>query len=104
MRFDAPSAETAMVIPHVNQKSEINIGLSWSEGSGKYKLTKVIELTPRFFVCNELQQPIRFREVAAPPSGQSELNTAERSALQFMRMDERRLLTIAYPGLNAQWY
>ncbi|KAL5518944.1 VPS13 [Sanghuangporus vaninii] len=103
IRFDAPSAETAMVIPHMSKKSEIHVGLSWSEGSGKYKLTKVIELTPRFVIYNKLAQAIRFREVAAPPSGPSELNSGERVPLHFMRIDDRRLLRVAYPGLNAQW-
>ncbi|EJD03959.1 vacuolar protein sorting-associated protein vps13 [Fomitiporia mediterranea MF3/22] len=101
MRFDAPSAEAAMVIPHVNQKAEINVGLSWAEGTGKYKLSKVIELTPRFFIYNKLPQPIQFREVAAPPSG--ELNPGDRAPLHFMRLEDRRLLTIAYPGLNTIW-
>lgn len=104
MRFDAPSAETAMVIPHTSQKSEIHVGLSWSEGTGKYKLSKVIELTPRFFVYNKLPQPVCFRELGAAPSGRSELNPGERAPLQFMRIEDRRLLTVAYPGLDAQWY
>lgn len=93
-----------MVIPHLSQKSEIHVGLSWSEGGGKYKLTKVIELTPRFIIYNKLAQAVRFREVAAPPSGHSELNPGDRAPLHFMRVGERRLLRVAYPGLDAQWY
>ncbi|KAH8120322.1 vacuolar protein sorting-associated protein vps13 [Phellopilus nigrolimitatus] len=102
IRFDAPSAEMAMVVPHRSQKSEINVGLSWSEGTGKYKLSKVIELTLRFCVYNKLSQAVLFREVGAPP-GRAELLSGERSSLQFMRTDERKLLTVAYPGLNALW-
>ena len=93
-----------MVIPHMNQKSEIHVGLSWSEGSGKYNLSKVIELAPRFFIYNKLSQAIRFREVAAPPTGPSEINPGERAPLHFMRIEQRRLLTVAYSGLDAQWY
>lgn len=103
MRFDAPSADTAMIIPHSHQKSEIHVGVGWSEGTGKYKLTKVIELTPRFFVYNKLSRPICFREVGTPPA-RSELGPGERAPLYFMRMEDRRLLTVAYPGLDAQWY
>ncbi|KAI5124698.1 hypothetical protein M0805_004304 [Coniferiporia weirii] len=103
IRFDAPSAEMSMVIPHESQKAEIHVGLSWSEGTGKYKLTKVIELAPRFYVYNKLPQAVCFRELGAPPSGRSELFTGERSPMQFMRIDEHKLLTVAYPGLDAQW-
>ena len=103
MGFDAPSAETALVMPHMNQKSEIHVGLSWSEGTGKYKMTKVVELTPRFFVYNKLRRPVYFREVGSAPSAKPELQPGERVPLYFMRMEDRRLLTLAYPGLDAQW-
>lgn len=93
-----------MVMPHTGHKYEFHLGLSWTEGSGKYKLSKVIELSPRFIVYNKLSCPIVFREVGMAPSGQPELQSGSRSSMLGFKDNDRRLLTIAYPGLDAQWY
>ncbi|KAH9937704.1 vacuolar protein sorting-associated protein 13 [Fomitopsis serialis] len=90
--LEAPAADTRLVIPSQSRKSEeIQVGLSWSEGVGKYKLTKVIVLSPRFIIKNNSPEAIAFREHGVAPRGKYELNSGERS------------LTVAYPGLNAQW-
>lgn len=92
------------MIPANTQKSEeIHIGLSWTEGLGKYKLTKVITLAPRFLIVNHLPDAISFREHGVPPRGRSTIEPGEKCPLQFMRASEEKLLTLAYPGLNAKW-
>ncbi|KAG1757583.1 vacuolar protein sorting-associated protein 13 [Suillus lakei] len=102
--LEAPSAETEMVMPSSRQKAEeFHIGLSWTEGLGKYKLTKVITLAPRFLIKNNLPEPICFREHGAPPRGRAVLDPGERCPMQIMRVSREKLLTIAYPGLNSQW-
>ncbi|KAI0639418.1 vacuolar protein sorting-associated protein 13 [Trametes polyzona] len=103
--LDAPTAETRLVMPHQTQKTdEIHVGLSWTEGLGKYKLTKVITLAPRFIVKNNFSQPLSFREHGVVPHGlPPALNPGEKRPLHFMRMGEEKLLTFAIPGLNAQW-
>lgn len=92
-----------MITPDRSQKNEVCVGLSWSEGTGKYKLTKVIELSPRFYVMNKLRQSVYFREVGSSLSGRSELQPEHCAPIHSLRIGERRLLTIAYPGLDAQW-
>lgn len=77
--------------------------MSWSEGQGKYKISKVITITPRFLVKNKLGQPLHFREKGMPPSEQSLLQSGERAALQYTRRGHEKLLTVAYSGLNARW-
>ena len=105
MSFEAPAADTRLVIPSRSQRSdEIQVGLSWSEGFGKYKLIKVITLTPRFILKNNLSEAISFREHSVAPRGKSTLQPGERHSLHFIRMGEHKLLTIAVSGLNAQWY
>ncbi|KAI0669883.1 vacuolar protein sorting-associated protein 13 [Trametes maxima] len=104
MSLDAPTAETRLIIPHQSQKSdEIHIGLSWTEGLGKYKLTKVITLAPRFLVINNFSQPLAFREHGVAPRGRATIDPGERRSLHFLRVGEEKLLTLAIPGLNAQW-
>ncbi|KAF7791866.1 hypothetical protein EIP86_002890 [Pleurotus ostreatoroseus] len=102
--FEAPSAETCLVIPaEARRNEEIHAGLSWQEGQGKYKLTKVITLTPRFILRNNSSEPLSFREHSAAPRGKASLDPGERTPLHFMRTGVEKLLTVAFSGLNASW-
>lgn len=93
-----------MAIPSVRQKNEeYRFGLSWTEGLGKYKLTKVITISPRFILKNNLPCPIQFREYKGLPRGRAVLDPGERFQLQTMQGGDEKLLTIAYTGLNARW-
>lgn len=77
------------------------MGLSWSEGLGKYKLTKVITLAPRFIIRNDSTEAISYREHGSTPRGI--LEPGERAPLHFMRTGDEKLLTLALSGLNVQW-
>ncbi|KAJ7071032.1 vacuolar protein sorting-associated protein 13 [Mycena amicta] len=102
--FEAPSAETHMVAVSQKQKTdEVHIGISWSEGLGKYKLSKVITLAPRFVIKNNLAEAISFREHGVAPRDRSIVKAGERCPLHLLRAEQDHLLTIAFPGLNAQW-
>ena len=91
-------------MPHQSQNSEeIHVGLSWTEGSGKYKLTKGITLAPRFLLKNNSSLSLAFREHGSAPRGRSTIEPGERIPLQFLRVGDEKLLTVAIPGLNAQW-
>ncbi|KAF5355629.1 hypothetical protein D9756_003767 [Leucocoprinus leucothites] len=102
--FEAPSAESELVLPSVKQKAdELHLGLSWNEGSGKFKLTKIITLTPRFLIKNTLGEAITFREHGNVPRDRQVLQPGERQAFMALRKSAEKLLTLAFPGLNAQW-
>ena len=92
-------------MPHQSQKSEeIHVGLSWTEGSGKYKLTKVITLAPRFIIRNDSTETISYREHGSTPRDRGVLEPGERTPLHFMKSGDAKLLTLALSGLNVQWY
>ncbi|KLO14457.1 hypothetical protein SCHPADRAFT_996578 [Schizopora paradoxa] len=99
--LEAPSAESALSLRSNSSRNELQVGISWAEGLGKYKLTKVVTLAPRFFICNKLDRAIQFREHTVAPE-RPELAPGERSPILFLRGEEH-LLTLAYPGLDAQW-
>jgi len=102
--FEAPSAETELsVLAQRNSPDQIYAGLSWSEGQGKYQLTKVIVLSPRFLIRNGLSYPVMFREHGVIPRERSVIAPGERAALRMLRSPEERLITFALSGLNAQW-
>lgn len=93
-----------MVASQKLRSEEFHVGLSWTEGLGKYKLTKVITLAPRFLIKNNLAEAISFREHGVAPKDRSIIEPGQRSPLQIMRMGQEKLLTVAFSGLNAQWY
>lgn len=102
--LEAPSAETEVAVStQRNSPDRLFTGLSWSEGQGKYKLTKVITLTPRFLIRNKLPFPIVYREHGVIPRERCVLDPQERGALRVIRSDQDKLLTVAHAGLNAQW-
>src|ERR1700722_4974380 len=105
LSFEAPAAETELVLPCQAQKAEqLHVSLSWTEGLGKYKLTKVITLAPRFLIKNNLSETICCREHGVPPRDGSSIDPGQRYPLYVTRTGQEKLLTIAYPGLNTQWY
>lgn len=92
-----------MVTSQKHRLEAFHIGLSWTEGLGKYKLTKVITLTPRFLIKNNLAEAISFREHGVAPQDRSVIEPGHRSPLLIMRMGQAKFLTVAFTGLNAQW-
>ncbi|KAF9015159.1 vacuolar protein sorting-associated protein 13 [Cyathus striatus] len=101
---EAPAAETELAIPSERQKAdEVIVGLSWSEGLGKYKMTKIITISPRFLIRNLLAEPIAFREHGVAPRERNIINPGQRSPIHVIRSGGKKLLTVAFPGLNAQW-
>ncbi|TFY80723.1 hypothetical protein EWM64_g3289 [Hericium alpestre] len=104
INLEAPAADMELPIPSQAQKAdEIHIGLSWTEGLGKYKLTKVITLSPRFLIKNNLGEAICFREHGVAPRGKFTLEPGERTAIYYMRSGYEKLLTVAFPGLDTAW-
>lgn len=102
--LEAPAADTRLVVPSSKQKNEeYHVGLSWTEGLGKYKLTKVITLAPRFLLKNNLSEPLQVREYQGVPRGRAVVSPGERFPLQLMRAGQEQLLTVTRPGLNARW-
>ena len=102
--FEAPAAETELVVTSQLHKADrVYTGLSWSEGHGKYKLSKVITLAPRFLIKNQLPEAIVFREHGVAPKDRSLVESGDRCIFQVLRSADEKLLTVAYPGLNTQW-
>ncbi|TEB35046.1 hypothetical protein FA13DRAFT_1915662 [Coprinellus micaceus] len=102
--LEAPSAETELVTAtQKNSPDRYYMGVSWAEGQGKYKISKVITLSPRFLIRNHLPESISYREHGVIPRERSVITPGDRGTLRVLRLQDEKLLTIAYPGLNAQW-
>jgi len=100
--FDAIGSTIDVVLPSAaTQNTEIHIGISIENGEGKYKMTKVVTLAPRFVLKNRMSEEINVRE-----PGSSELMTlrsGELRALHFLQKSPIKQLCLCFPGLNNQW-
>ena len=99
--FDAIGSTFDAVLPSTAEKSEMHVGVSVTEGEGKYKLTKVVTVTPRFIIKNKMAEPMLVRE-----PGSSIIMTIENGELlplKFIRQGQDKQISLCFPGVNNQW-
>lgn len=104
--FDAIGSTVDVVLPSAKSSTtkndtEIHVGITIASGEGKYKLTRVVTLAPRFVLKNQMTEVINVRE-----PGSSELMALEPNALKalhFMHKSNVKQLCLCFPGLNNQW-
>lgn len=99
--FDAIGSTVDVVLPSATKNTEIHVGITVESGEGKYKMTKVVTLAPRFVLKNQMSEEINVRE-----PGSSELMTLKPKALKalhFLQRGAAKQLSLCFPGLNNQW-
>ena len=99
--FDAIGSAFDATLPSPNGKSEMNVGISVAEGEGKYNLTKVVTVAPRFVLKNKLKEQINIREPGS--SDVMKLKTGELLPIHFMKAAPQKQLCLCFDGLNNQW-
>ncbi|KAK6330143.1 hypothetical protein TWF730_004642 [Orbilia blumenaviensis] len=99
--FEAIGNIDDVVIASSSRQEEIHIGISVTEGEGKYKMTKIVTLTPRFILNSKLSEEINVRESAS--SRIMTLKPGELLPLHFLRQAHEKQLTLCFPGLDNQW-
>ncbi|KAG8928477.1 hypothetical protein FRC01_005870 [Tulasnella sp. 417] len=103
LNFEAPSAETAVALgsPAPSTK-ETHVGVSWTSGLGKYKLTKVVTFAPRFVLKNELGRDIVFRE-SGDPGNDAPLRAGSFTPIFALSARREAALAFKYPGVGSKW-
>ncbi|KAF9888012.1 hypothetical protein FE257_009402 [Aspergillus nanangensis] len=99
--FEALGSTTEVVLPDRHGKSEFHAGVSVAEGQGKYKLTKVVTLAPRFVLKNKLNEDILVREPGS--SNVLTIKSGDLVPLHFLRQVVEKQLCLCFPGVNNQW-
>ncbi|SMY22303.1 unnamed protein product [Zymoseptoria tritici ST99CH_1A5] len=99
--FDAIGANVDVKLPAESGRSEMHCGLTVTEGEGKYKLTKVVSITPRFIVKNKLSEEIQIREPGS--SDATTLKPGELHPLRFLKQATGQQLSLCFPGVNNSW-
>lgn len=99
--FDAIGSAFDATLPTQGSRSEMHVGISVREGEGKYKLTKVVTVTPRYIVKNKIGEAIQVREPSS--SGISTLEQDDLLPLKYVRSAPEKQLCLCFPGVNNQW-
>ncbi|PSK35869.1 Vacuolar protein sorting-associated protein 13 [Elsinoe australis] len=99
--FDAIGSTTDVAFPAESGRSEMHCGLTVEEGDGKYKLTKVITLAPRFVVKNKLGEELNIREPGS--SEVTTLKSGDLHPLRYLKQTTGQQLCLCFPGVNNTW-
>ncbi|RAK82781.1 membrane morphogenesis protein VPS13 [Aspergillus fijiensis CBS 313.89] len=99
--FEAIGSTFEVILPDQHGKSEFHSGVSVAEGEGKYKMTKVVTIAPRFVLKNKLSEDILVREPGS--SNVLNLKSGELVPLHFLRQVAEKQLCLCFPGVNNQW-
>jgi vacuolar protein sorting-associated protein 13A/C len=99
--FDAIGSNFDAVLPSQDSKSELHVGISVSEGEGKYKLTRIVTITPRFVIKNKIAEVMQVREPGS--SNIMEVGTGELLPLRFLQLTIEKQICLCFPGVNNQW-
>lgn len=99
--FDALGSASEVVLNSTSKNTEIHVGITVKSGDGKYKLTKVVTLAPRFVLENKLGEDILIRESTS--SGFLTLKAGALQPLHFMQKSTVKQLCLCHPGVNNHW-
>ncbi|MCJ1313085.1 hypothetical protein MMC25_006762 [Agyrium rufum] len=99
--FDAIGSKFDVSMAASNSKSELHVGISVAEGEGKYKLTKVVTVAPRFVLKNKINETMSIRE-----PGSSNIMKIKQGGLlpiHYLRQSPEKQLCMCFSGANDQW-
>ncbi|KJK94605.1 Vacuolar protein sorting-associated protein [Metarhizium anisopliae BRIP 53284] len=99
--FDAVGSTSEVVLNSASKTKEIHVGITVKSGEGKYKMTKVVTLAPRFVLENKLGEEILVRESSS--SGYMTLKPGALQPLHFMQKSAVKQLCLCYAGVDNHW-
>ncbi|OMP86452.1 Vacuolar protein sorting-associated protein 13 [Diplodia seriata] len=99
--FDAIGSTYDVALPSVQGRSEMHVGVTVEEGEGKYNLSKVVTIAPRYIIKNKMSEDINIREPGS--SNILTLKNGDLLPLRYLRSGERQQLCLCFPGVNNQW-
>ncbi|KAK9485881.1 hypothetical protein V1527DRAFT_94643 [Lipomyces starkeyi] len=99
--FEAIGGNTDAVITSNDRNREIHVGIHVSEGQGKYKMTKIVTISPRFVLKNKLSEDLNIREPGS--SVVMVIKAGEVLPLHFMQQVPEKQLTLSFPMAGPHW-
>jgi len=106
--LDAIGSSFEVLLPSKDKRSEMHAGVHVGEGEGKYNLTKVVTIAPRFIIKNKIErgrsgEAIQVREPGSGSSSIQEIKSGELLPLRFLRKTAETQICLCFPGVNNTW-
>lgn len=104
LSFEPSAADMQIVMPSERGDKDYYVGLSYAEGLGKYKLSKVIQIAPRFLIKNVFSYGIQVRQ-NSDPSPLAIVKPGQRKPIRYLNSHDPLQLRMAFDGPDAtlQW-
>lgn len=99
--FDAIGSTYAVTLPSTKARSDMHIGITVAEGEGKYNLSKVVTIAPRFIIKNKIKEDLNIREPGSPEW--LTVKNGDLLPLRWLRQGGTPQMSLCYPGVNNQW-
>lgn len=101
LSFDVIGSEVEVTIQSSNGDREAHFGLNVEDGLGKFKLSKVIKLTPRYMVHNYLSEPIQLAESVG--GEHFEVAPGKLLPLHWLHVNSTKHAKFKYADKEAAW-
>ncbi|KAB8337289.1 hypothetical protein FH972_021590 [Carpinus fangiana] len=93
--FNAIGSTFSVALPSNNGRSEMQIGVSVQQGEGKYNLTNVVTIAPRFVVSNKIGEDVLVREPGSTET--MTLKNGDLHPLRFLKQTSNQQLALCFP-------
>lgn len=101
LSFEPVAADMQIVLGSNSGNTNTYVGLSYSEGLGKYKLTKVITIAPRFMIKNTFQYALRIRQHST--NKDIVVKKGETVPIHELQNDAPSQMSMAFDEPNLTW-
>lgn len=99
--FEAVGSIMEVTMQVKDRKEEIHLGMNVELGKGKYALTKVVTITPRFILKNNLKEHLCFREALS--NNFTLLEAGKHEPLRNLRQGQPKLLSLRMREVTSRW-
>ncbi|EGW35577.1 uncharacterized protein SPAPADRAFT_131526 [Spathaspora passalidarum NRRL Y-27907] len=101
MSLDAIGQANELKLHVVGKQTEVNLGVSIQEGEGKYNLTKVVTIAPRYVLINKVEETLQIVENGT--TKQITVQPGESLPLYGLRSLEKKNILVKFTHGSKSW-
>ncbi|PRT56259.1 Vacuolar protein sorting-associated protein 13 [Wickerhamiella sorbophila] len=103
VNISAVGSLSELAVPAYDRQREMFLGLSVQDGSGRYRGTRIVSVTPRFVICNNMDRSIRLREPGGSDYNGVEALPNTSVPIGFISKFSEREMCVSFNNDEAVW-